>query len=376
MREMQEVEDGKIELIGPDIDKVEKGTALPFGIIVEVAGRKMQKDFETVLERYIHHFLSCASGMMHTGQRSLIWHRISIPAYEKGLRLKDLGKIIHLKFHEEFGGIVDKVQVKIITEKDKVLEELKKAEEVFKERDARVAGLSDEDVDTYYSCTLCQSYAPNHICVISPERLGLCGAYTWIDCKAAYEINPKGNNQPIKKGAAIDLERGEWEGVNKFIHEKSNRVLERFHHYSIMSYPETSCGCFECILAVVPEANGVMIVNREYQGETPLGMSFSTLAGSVGGGNQTPGFLGIGKLFITSKKFIKADGGIKRIVWMPKELKEEIRERFQKRAEEEGVPDLLDKIADEEKAVNLDELLQFLEEVKHPALAMPVILEV
>lgn len=376
MKSMDEVEDGKIELVGPDLDKVREGTVLPFAFIVEVAGRKMQKDFENVLERHIHHFLSCANGFMHTGQRTMLWHRVSKEAYEKGLRLKHLGKIVEIKLKDEFGAIVDKVQVLIATDEERVKELIKEAEPIFKGRDERIMGMTDEEVDVFFSCTLCQSYAPNHVCIVSPERLGLCGAYTWIDCKASYEMNPKGANQPIEKGKVIDPERGEWEGINKFVYEKSNRAVQRVHHYSIMSYPETSCGCFECIVGVIPEANGVMIVNREYQGLTPLGMTFSTLAGSVGGGNQVPGFLGIGKLFITSKKFIKADGGIKRIVWMPKALKEEIKGRFVKRAGEEGVPDLLDKIADETIAQTLEELLVYLENVKHPALEMPPILEV
>jgi acetyl-CoA synthase len=901
MKNMEEVEDGKIELIGPDIDAVSPRSSLPFALVVDVAGRKMQKDFENVLERHIHHFLSCANGIMHTGQRILLWHRISEEAYQKGLRLKHLGKIVELKLKDEFSAIVDKVQVLIATDEEKIKELIKEAEPIFKERDERIMGMTDEEVDTYYSCTLCQSYAPNHVCVVSPERLGLCGAYTWLDCKASHEMNPKGANQPIKKGNVLDSIRGEWEGVNKFVYEKSNRAFGRFHHYSIMSYPETSCcigdtnliidgemftfrefsdmfwgtdkyrgkkcltlkddyknaqdkiialqkfkapkelirirtktglelivtsdhkipidtpdgicwlkakelkigdrvftfkkldlpakipqiynllpddlrtrgkgliklakffikerygtikegskklnisfhprkdslsfreirkliknglcrdelyskieevgtnanfykldkqiiskqffyllgliasdgslirrgryeykicfintqpelidvfssiyhrlfptgkiwiqekkelripkikgrkiksqkscyqiqinnfllgflaewfglgvdkhnhnfkrlfalpedfiagfiagvfdgdgsvrvrkykekwdhceiyipverkdvalkfslllrrldivsyikksnnifklyiysdnayrfsiaisskhpskserlkiikykwvsktkltksqtnilpylvgkiisqdsdkskylapttsfyyshfksrpilknilampkitlspiikkfmnadlmldtikvierfpntsydyvynltlsdlhsyfasgfwiancGCFECIIAVAPEANGVMIVNREYSGETPLGMTFSTLAGSVGGGNQVPGFLGIGKLFITSKKFIKADGGIKRIVWMPKQLKEEIKDRFEKRAKEESVPDLLDKIADETNAMTLEELLEFLKKVNHPALTMSPIME-
>jgi intein/homing endonuclease len=155
-----------------------------------------------------------------------------------------------------------------------------------------------------------------------------------------------------------------------------NLTLSDIHSYFANGIWIANCGCFECIVGVIPEANGVMIVNREYQGQTPLGMTFSTLAGSVGGGNQVPGFLGIGKLFITSRKFIRADGGIKRIVWMPKALKEEIKERFVKRTEEEGVPDLLDKIADETVAQTLEELLVYLEKVKHPALEMPPILEV
>ncbi len=55
---------------------------------------------------------------------------------------------------------------------------------------------------------------------------------------------------------------------------------------------------------------------------TPLGMTFPEMASMTGGGVQTPGFMGHGKHFIVSKKFMKAEGGIERIVWMPKELKE------------------------------------------------------
>ena len=144
--------------------------------------------------------------------------------------------------------------------------------------------------------------------------------------------------------------------------------------YSLMYGPQSSCGCFECIVAIVPEANGVMIVHRDYSGLTPSGMSFTTLAGSVGGGVQTPGFLGVGKLYILSKKFISAEGGLKRVVWMPKELKEILADKLKKRAQEIGQPDLLDKIADETVAVSSDELLAFLEKVGHPALSMEAII--
>jgi acetyl-CoA synthase len=138
--------------------------------------------------------------------------------------------------------------------------------------------------------------------------------------------------------------------------------------------PMTSCGCFECILAIIPEANGVMIVNREYAGDTPCGMRFTTLAGSVGGGLQTPGFLGVGRLYITSRKFISAEGGLKRVLWMPKELKEALKDRITERAKEIGDPDLYDKIADETSATSSEQLLPYLEKVGHPALTMPPLL--
>ncbi|MDH5661840.1 MAG: acetyl-CoA decarbonylase/synthase complex subunit alpha/beta, partial [Elusimicrobiota bacterium] len=369
-RDLDEVEDGKIEVIGPEVDKAEEGGAMPLGIYVEVAGRKMLKDFEPILERQIHTFLNEAMGIFHMGQRDLNWLRISKDAKKKGFKIRHFGVIIHARLHDTFGAIVDKAQVTIYTRQEDVEKFISEAKKAYEERDERMAGMTDESVDTFYSCTLCQSFAPNHLCMVKPERLGLCGAYTWLDARACYELNPTGPNQPVKKGECLDPVRGEWKGVNDFIYQKSNKTLERFHGYSIMTCPETSCGCFECIIAILPETNGFMIVNREFAGMTPIGMTFSTLAGSVGGGAQTPGFMGIGRLYIVSRKFIFADGGIKRLVWMTKELKEALGDKFKKRCEEEGIPDLVDKIADETVATTTEELLSYLQKVKHPALEM------
>jgi len=364
------IEDGKVELIGADVDTVEVGSAMPLAIIIEVAGRKMQQDFESIMERQVHSFINEAMGIFHMGQRNQIWVRINKDSYEKGFRLHHFGTILHAEMHEMYGSILDKVQVTIITDEAKVKALMPEALKAYDHRDERVAGMTDESVDTFYSCTLCQSFAPNHVCVISPERLGLCGAYNWLDGKAGYEINPVGCNQPIAKGRCIDPVMGQWENVNQFVYDHSNRSIEQIELYSLMGFPMTSCGCFECILAIVPEANGLMIVNREYPGMTPCGMPFSTLAGSVGGGNQTPGFLGVGRLYVASRKFISGDGGIRRLVWMPKELKEFLRDRLEARATEAGIPGFVDMIADETVATNAEELVEYMTQVGHPALEM------
>ena len=374
-KKSDEVEDGKVELLGADIDQLEKGKkSMPLAIIVEVYGRKMQKDFEPILERHIHRFINYAMGLMHIGQRDMNWIRISNDAFNKGFRLKHIGIILHAMLHQEYSAIVDKVQVKIYTKISDVEKLLPEAKKVFDERDERSSGMTDESVDTFYSCTLCQSFAPNHVCVITPERLGLCGAYSWLDGKASYEITPTGPNQPILKGQLLDEKLGQWKNVNDFVYQKSNKSVEKVSMYSLMDSPQTSCGCFECIVAIIPEANGFMIVHRDYARMTPCGMTFTTLAGSVGGGVQTPGFLGIGKLYIVSKKFISAEGGLRRIVWMPKELKELLGDRLKKRAQDLGLPDLVDKIADETQATTQEGLLAFLNKVAHPALEMPPLL--
>lgn len=367
---LEEVQDNKIAIIGPEIDDVASGSAVPLGIMVEVAGRKMQEDFEPILERQFHYFINGATGVWHMGQRDIIWVRISNDAQKAGFKIHHLGDIIRAKILSDYGSIVDKVAVTLYTKEEDVLRLQEGARAIYKERNARISGMTDESVDTFYSCTLCQSFAPTHVCVISPERLGLCGAYNWLDGRAAYEISPTGGNQPVLKGEVLDPVKGYWKGVNDYVKEKSGGTVEGFNAYSMMEAPMTSCGCFECIVALLPMANGVMIVNREFSEMTPCGMKFSTLAGSVGGGQQVPGFIGIGKQFITSKKFISADGGFQRIVWMPKELKEQLKDNFIKRSEEIGDPDFINKVADETVAVTEDEVIEYMQKVGHPALAM------
>jgi acetyl-CoA synthase len=373
-KRMEEVEDGKVEVFGPELSDIEPGSRLPFAIAVEVAGREMQDDFEPILERQIHHLINYAQGVMHIGQRDIAWIRIAKQAVEKGFKLHHIGDILHAKLHQDFGRIFDKIQVKLYTEEDKVKEVEEKARAVYGKRDARIEGMTDETIDTYYSCTLCQSFAPSHVCVISPERTGLCGSYNWMDCKASFEINPTGPNQPVEKGETIDAKLGQWKGVNAFVYKASRGKIDHYNFYSIVNDPMTTCGCCEAIAAVLPMCNGIMTVNREYTGETPCGMKFTTLAGTIGGGLSTPGFVGHGKYNTTQRKFIAAEGGLLRMVWMPKILKEEIGERIKTRGKELGVPDLLDKIADETVGVTEEEILPFLQEKGHPALNMDPIL--
>ncbi|MCX5698849.1 MAG: acetyl-CoA decarbonylase/synthase complex subunit alpha/beta [Candidatus Omnitrophica bacterium] len=369
------ITDGAVELIGPDIDQLPaESKSLPLAIVVDVFGRKMQKDFEPVLERQIHRFINYCLGLMHMGQRDMVWIRISKDAYSQGFRLAHLGIILHAMLHSEYSVIVDKVQVKLYTNQEDVAKISLQAQQIYNQRDERLAGMTDESVDTFYSCLLCQSFAPNHVCVVTPERLGLCGAYSWLDAKASFEIIPTGPNQPIPKGNLLDARLGQWDNINAFVRQKSNQTIDAVSMYSLMEAPQSSCGCFECIVAIVPEANGVMLVHRDYSGITPCGMSFTTLAGSVGGGVQTPGFLGVGKLYILSKKFISAEGGLARVVWMPKELKEILGDKLKSRAQEIGQADLLERIADETVATSSEELLVFLKQVAHPALTMDPII--
>ena len=363
-KEASEIEDHKITLVGPDIDEMPVGSKQSICYVVEVAGKSMQSDFEPVFERKFHSYLNCIEGLMHTGQRDMIRIRISKETFEAGFRAKHIGEVLYAKVKSEFAAVVDKCQVTIYTdpaECTRIRHEVATA--MFDKR--------DEGVDVYYSCIMCQAFSPSHVCVVTPERLGLCGAVSWLDAKATNELDPQGPCQVITKERPIDERIGEYEDVNEAVQKFSQGALEDVSLYSIIEKPMTSCGCFECICGIEPLSNGVCIANREYAGMTPIGMTFSELASMTGGGVQTPGFMGHGKHFIASKKFMKAEGGVARIVWMPKELKEQVADRLNATAKElYGIDNFCDMIADETIAEDPETLLAYLEEKGHPALTM------
>ena len=330
-----EIEDHKITVIGPEADEMELGSKNSIAYVVKVAGKKMQPDFEPVIERKFHNYINCIEGVYHTGQRDMQRIRISIDAFNAGFRIRHIGEVLYSQVKNEFDAVVDKCEVVIYTdpaECTRIRHEV--AVPIFNKRDERLETLTDESVDVYYSCIMCQAFSPSHVCVVTPERLGLCGAVSWLDAKATNELDPAGPCQVITKERVIDENVGSYEDVDEAVAKFSRGALEHVTLYSIMQDPMTSCGCFECICGIEPFSNGVVIANREYSGMTPLGMTFPEMASMTGGGVQTPGFMGHGKHFIASKKFMKAEGGIERIVWMPKDLKEFIKDKLNASAKE------------------------------------------
>ena len=368
------IEDGSVKVIGKEIGEFEGGSIIPLAVIVEVYGKDMHDDLEPVIERKFHSSLNFGEGIWHTGQRNSDWFRISYKAKEAGFTFNDIGRILVHKIKEEFGGIATRVQATIITDEDVINERLKEAVQIYEKRDERMKGLKDDKVDVFYTCTMCQSFSPAHTCVVTPERIGLCGAINWLDTKAGHEISPNGPFQPLAKGDILDDDKGEFVGVNNMIATASAGNIERLCLYSIMDSPMTSCGCFEVIAAMTVDMQAIVLVDRDYSGMTPVGMKFSTLAGSIGGGRQTPGFMGIARRYITSDKFISAEGGIARVAWMPKHLKQMIGDSFNKRAQEMGMPDLMSKIADETVTEDAEGLMAWMAEKEHPALFMDPLL--
>ena len=373
MRDMKEIEDHKITIVGPDMVD---GGEFALATYVEVAGKRMQEDFEAVIERKFHAWFNYMEGVMHTGQRNQVRVRVSKDAAAKGLSVKHFAEVLYVMIMDEFDAVVDKCQITIITdpaEAGKFRDEV--AMPRYAARDNRLASMTDEAVDRYYTCILCQSFAPAHCCVVTPERLGLCGAVSWLDAKATNELDPNGPCQPIFKEGCTDERTGRFASVDKAIYDATHGAVESVTLYSILEDPMTSCGCFECICGIEPMSGGFIVVNREFKGMTPAGMTFGELASCTGGGVQTPGYMGHGRHFISSKKFIAAEGGIERIVWMPKELKEDVAERLNKTAFElYGIENFTDLVADETITTDGEELLNWLTEKNHPVLGMESLL--
>ncbi|HID17166.1 TPA: CO dehydrogenase/CO-methylating acetyl-CoA synthase complex subunit beta, partial [Candidatus Bathyarchaeota archaeon] len=324
----------------------------------EVAGKDVEEDLEGIIERRIHEYCNYIEGFMHLNQRYDIWLRLSKKSFQKGLNSFTLiGKVLQRLFKSELP-IIEKIQITFITDSEKVREMEKEARKIYEKRDARARGLKDEDVDTFYGCTLCQSFAPTHVCVITPERVSLCGATSWLDASMSYRLDPSGPNFPVPKGKCLNEVKGEWSGVNEEVKSRSHRATTKVYLHSMFEHPHTSCGCFQAVAFYIPEVDGIGIVDRSFRGVTVNGMAFSTMAGLCGGGKQVEGFLGIGIDYIKSRKFLIADGGLRRVVWMPRQLKERVKEAIP--------PELYAKIATEEEAKNLEELRTFLKKAGHP----------
>jgi len=353
-----EVNDGAISIIGPDISSMEEGKNYPIGILVEIAGPRLERDLEGVIERRIHEYSNYIEGFMHLNQRYDVWIRLSKKSFRKGFNsLRFLGLVLIELYRNDFP-FIEKIQVTFITDPEKIHPLYTKALSIYEARDERARGMTDEEVDTFYGCDLCQSFAPTHVCVITPQRYANCGAISWFDGRAAAGIDPDGPIYAIKKGECLDSVRGEYTGVNENAKKKSMGEVNRVYLYSAFGYPHTSCGCFEGIAFFIPEVDGFGIVMRGFPDVTVNGLPFSTMADSTAGGRQIDGFHGISIEYMRSKKFLQADGGYDRVVWMPRETRERLKP---------FIPgSVYGAIATESDVKSIPELKKFLLEHGHP----------
>jgi len=358
LKDPDAIENEKVTIIGPDIKDLAEGSTSPLAIMIDIAGADLEKDMEPVIERRMHMYANNIEGLYHMNQRNDIWIRLNKSSFKKGLNsLNEIGQMLIFLYTSELMAI-EKIQITFITDEKKVEEELNKANEIYAARDERLRGLKEDDVDEFYGCVLCQSFAPTHVCVITPERIANCGAINWFDGRAAYKMDPEGPIFAVEKGECLDTARGEYTGVNQNSVDKSLGEYDRVYLHSAFEHPHTSCGCFQSICFYIPEVDAFGLVHRDFAGPTVIGESFSRMAGTTSGGRQVEGSLGMALEYLRSPKFVQADGGLQRVVWMPKEIKE----RYS-----DVIPaELAAKIATEEDVKNADELVAFLEKVGHP----------
>ena len=358
VRDAKDIKDEEVILHGPDIKDMEEGSRHPIGILVEVAGKQLEEDLEAVFERRIHEFCNYVNGVMHLNQRYTNWMRVSKTAVQKGFNtFQLLGKVLIRLFKAELP-IIEQCQVTFYTDPKLIEKPYEMAMQVYEKRDERARGLHDEDVDMFYGCVLCQSFAPTHACCITPDRTSLCGSINWFDARAAAKVDPKGPIFEVPPGECLNELAGEYTGVNEMIKKRSLGEIERIYLYSGMEFPHTSCGCFEAIDFYIPEVNGHGIVDRSFDGVAINGLPFSAMANQTGGGKQMPGFNGISIQYIMSPKFQQYDGGIQMVVWMNSAVKDRVAEFLPQ--------DLVPKIATEKEVQDLNALKEWLKEVDHP----------
>ena len=315
-RNPSEVLDRKIVILGSDLKGLQLGYSYPFGIVVEVAGKNVEEALEGVIERRIHEYMNYIEGFMHLNQRYDIQLRLSKKIFQKGLNsFNQVGEILYRLYKSEMP-FLEKIQITFITDPEKVESLYKEATAAYAARDSKARGMKDEEVDAFYGCTLCQSFAPTHCCIITPQRYSNCGAISWFDGRAASQIDPKGPLFKIEKGECMDTWRGEYAGVNQAIKEKSLGSIGRVWLYTAFDHPHTSCGCFESLAFYIPEIDGLGLVHRDFKGKTVNGLPFVTMADSTAGGRQVDGFHGVSIEYLRSPKFLQVDGGWERIVWI------------------------------------------------------------
>jgi acetyl-CoA decarbonylase/synthase, CODH/ACS complex subunit beta len=133
--------------------------------------------------------------------------------------------------------------------------------------------------------------------------------------------NSSGTNvtSSIEKGECVDPDKGEYQGVNASTYTRTNGMVDRIYLHSIFGYPHTACSCFQNVAYYIPKVEGIAIMDRGYKGTAPGEMTW--LANLVAGRQYPEGAATIATQYLRSPKFLQADGGYKRVVWMTETLK-------------------------------------------------------
>lgn len=357
-----EVVDGKVEIYGPEINELEPGKSYPIGYHFMMYGAGLTDEHTEFLERSAQNAYDHIENVMLINSRATTWSRIGIEVADR-FSLGKLAQVIRASIRTAVP-MVEAVEVRIIVGTPEVggvaviKEMLPDIKALWSSIDARQDDLDEDDVDMFYGCTICQSFAPAHVCVITPTRIPYCGIMSYNGAKISVELDPTGYVFEVEKEETLDNNMGWYSGVDAVIHRKSNGSTKKVNLFSSIKYPQTNCGCFEVITFYIPELDALGLVSRRSFVDTPLGLPFGKLAAAISGGAQNHGFLGISVRNVRSRTLMRGDGGWDRIVWMDSGLKAEVAE---------AIPEeLYNKIATEETTIDIVTLKAFLLEQQHP----------
>jgi acetyl-CoA decarbonylase/synthase complex subunit beta len=236
------VTDGKVTLIGPDIPEMEEGGIYPFVWILRVYGENLTERHTSLLERNLIEFQDQVEGYMRVNTRQYLWTRVTKKCVQGGFSVAELARGTMMMMKAALPDLVDAIEAEFRTCDPEAVKDLIEdyAMPIWDKRDHYLGERKDDDVEHFFGCTLCQTFAFNHVCVIAPERPPFCGITMYDDAEIIIEMDPHGYLHKFKKGAVIDELAGEYEGINDCVRQKSNDTIKRLNLYSTISYPQTS----------------------------------------------------------------------------------------------------------------------------------------
>jgi acetyl-CoA decarbonylase/synthase complex subunit beta len=326
-----------------------------FSVLVELGNEAVDPPITLWIEGILRRIINFAKGVKvkFEGSGSLSF-RITNEALEAGFTLNHLGNLVLTELRNEFPKI-GPVHVSFITDQDEEAKLYPKVQAYIEERSRLIKETREEDLDYFYGCTRCRSFSLGHACTVTPDRPAQCSK-PWYQLKANAVLNPGDVYDQctmVEVGECLDTVRGEYRGVNVSTEERTEGRVSRVFFHSIFGFPHTACSCFQNVVYYIPEVDGLAIMNRGFKGEAPGCMTWTKL-GNLLAGRQYERGAAIATAYLHSRKFLQADGGYERVVWMSD---------FLKNTAGNAIPKALrGSIATENDARTLDELKAFLKE--------------
>jgi acetyl-CoA decarbonylase/synthase complex subunit beta len=326
--------------------------ARALGVMVEVGNAAVDAPMTSWIETIVRSGANYAHGIKlnSTGNFKTT---LRIARHVQGFRFQHLGRLIITGLRNEFPRI-GPLRVSFTID-DAVDNAFTDVQAYIQRRTAQIHDATDDSVDHFYGCTRCRSFALAHACTSTPERPPQCGSRPWYRVKAYALLAPDSVYNPcqvIDKGTCLDPERGEYEGVNTSTVERTGGRVSRVFLHSIFQHPHTACSCFQNIAFHIPDVDGIALMHRGYPGVTPDGSTWTTWANRIAGRQYHEGAASFSVNYMTSKKFLKGDGGWERVVWMTRTLKN---------AAGDAIPaHLRERIATEHDVTSLAELKEYL----------------